>query len=116
MNEEQVLNALACLTNGALNYYQATQTVMVRDNLIRNYIELLQKQNTELKEENKKIKETMQEYNDAGEYIYKLKDNWNKLKEGLRSLYDFDEGVVSKDYLECVEDTLDKMQEIEEKK
>ena len=45
----------------------------------------------------------------------KIKDNWNNLKEGLRSLYDFDEGVVSKDYLECVEDTLDKMQEIEEK-
>lgn len=42
-----------------------------------------------------------------------LKDNWNKLKEGLRSLYNFDEGVVSADYLECIEDTLDKMQEIE---
>ena len=43
----------------------------------------------------------------------KLKDNCNKLIEGLHSLYDFDEGVVRADYLECVEDTLDKMQEIE---
>ena len=53
MNEKQVL------TNGALNYYQTPQTVLVRDELIRNYITNLQKQNTE------------------------LKDNWNKLKEWL---------------------------------
>lgn len=42
-----------------------------------------------------------------------LKDNWNKLKEGLKFCYDFDEGVLSKDYLECVDNILDKMQEIE---
>lgn len=59
MNEKQVLSALGDLTNGALNYYQATQTVMVRDNLIRNYIELLQKQNTELKEQVKELKHIM---------------------------------------------------------
>ena len=51
--------------------------------------------------------------NDLQKQNTELKDNWNKLKEGLRSLYDFEEGVISKDYLECVEDTLDKMQEIE---
>lgn len=50
----------------------------------------------ELKEENKQ-----------------LKDNWNKLREGLKFCYEFDYGVLSKDYLECVDDTLDKMQELE---
>lgn len=40
--EERVLNTLSYLTNGALNYYQAPQTVMVRESLIREYIEDLQ--------------------------------------------------------------------------
>ena len=40
--EERVLGALSDLTNGALNYYQAPQTVMVRESLIREYIEDLQ--------------------------------------------------------------------------
>ncbi len=48
-------------------------------------------------------------------YLLQLDSNWNKLKEGLLSLYDFDEGVVSEDYLDCVQDTLDKMQELEGK-
>ena len=91
MNEKQVLSALGDLTNGALNYYQATQTVMVRDNLIRNYIELLQKQNTD------------------------LKDNWNKLKEYISN----NNRYFEKEDLEMVSnalnglDVLDKMQEIE---
>lgn len=42
-----------------------------------------------------------------------LQNNWNELKNGLKSLFDFDEGVVSKDYLECAEDTLEKMQELQ---
>lgn len=46
------------------------------------------------------------------DYI-KLQNNWNKLKKGLRLLLEFDEGVVSKDYLECAEDTLEKMEELE---
>ena len=54
MKEEQVLNALSGLTNGALNYYQASQTVLVRDKLIRDYIENLQSQ---LKEKEEVIKE-----------------------------------------------------------
>ena len=61
MNEEQVLNALSCLTNGALNYYQAPQTVIVKDELIRNYITNLQKQNTELKDNRNKLKEWLEE-------------------------------------------------------
>lgn len=61
MNEEQVLNALACLTNGALSYYQAPQTVLVRDELIRNYITNLQKQNAELKDNRNKLKEWLEE-------------------------------------------------------
>lgn len=73
MNEEQVLNALSCLTNGALNYYQTPQTVLVRDELIRNYITNLQKQNTELKEENFKLQAR------SDRFI----NYWNKLKEWL---------------------------------
>lgn len=46
----------------------------------------------------------------------KLQNNWNELKNGLKSLFEFEEGVVSKDYLECAEDTLDKMQELEQGK
>ena len=46
----------------------------------------------------------------------KLQNNWNELKKGLQSLFEFDEGVVSKDYLECAEDTLEKMQELEQVK
>lgn len=46
----------------------------------------------------------------------KLQNNWNELKKGLQSLFEFDEGVVSNDYLECVHDTLNKMQELEEEK
>ena len=42
-----------------------------------------------------------------------LQNNWNELKKGLQSLFEFDYGVVSKDYLECAEDTLEKMQELE---
>lgn len=45
--------------------------------------------------------------------IEQLQNDWNELKKGLQSLFEFDEGVVSKDYLECVEDTLDKMQDLE---
>ena len=44
---------------------------------------------------------------------YELQNNWNELKKGLQSLFEFDENVVSKDYLECAEDTLEKMQELE---
>ena len=47
---------------------------------------------------------------------YKLQNNWNELKKGLQSLFEFDEGVVSKDYLECAEDILEKMQELEQVK
>ena len=47
------------------------------------------------------------------DYITKLQNNWNELKKGLKSLFEFDEGVVSKDYLECAEDTLEKMQELQ---
>lgn len=43
----------------------------------------------------------------------KLEHNWNELKKGLQSTFDFDYGVLSKDYLECVQDVLDKMQELE---
>lgn len=50
------------------------------------------------------------------DYITQLQNNWNELKNGLKSLFEFDEGVVSKDYLECAEDTLEKMQELEQVK
>ena len=49
-------------------------------------------------------------------YITQLQNNWNELKKGLQSLFEFDYGVVSKNYLECAEDTLDKMQELEQGK
>ena len=78
MNEKQVLSALGDLTNGALNYYQATQTVMVRDNLIRNYIELLQKQNTELKEENEKLRKQNTEYQDE---IFARDNSWYDMQD-----------------------------------
>ena len=56
MKEEQVLNALSCLTNGALNYYQAPQTVLVRDKLIKDYINNLQSQLKAKEEENEHLK------------------------------------------------------------
>lgn len=43
-----------------------------------------------------------------------LQSNWNELKKGLQSLFEFDEGVVSKDYLEYAQDTLNRMQELEQ--
>lgn len=48
--------------------------------------------------------------------LQKIQNNWNELKKGLKSLFEFDEGVVSKDYLECAEDTLEKMEELEQGK
>ena len=48
--------------------------------------------------------------------LKQLQNNWNELKKGLQSLFEFDEGVVSKDYLECAEDILEKMQELEQGK
>ena len=72
MNEsiEKFLNNEVYILAYRSNYDSARE---VNQQLI-DYIKDLQKQNTELKEENKKIKETIQEYNDAGEYIYKLED------------------------------------------
>ena len=48
--EERVLSALSDLTNGALNYYQAPQTVMVKESIIREYIQGLQQQNKDLQQ------------------------------------------------------------------
>ena len=61
----------------------------------------------------KNFDELLSDYIELSRIEEQLQNNWNELKKGLRSLYDFDEGVVSKDYLECVEDTLEKMQELE---
>ena len=56
MNKEEiVLSALGDLTNGALNYYQATQAVQVRENVIREYID-------ELKQRIKYANETINNY------------------------------------------------------
>ena len=80
-------------------------------NLCVDYIEQLQKQHADLNEH----------YNNMFEchcnrvQVEQLQNNWNELKKGLQSLFEFDEGVVSKDYLECAEDTLEKMQELENK-
>lgn len=43
----------------------------------------------------------------------KLQNNWNELKNGLQSLFDFERGIVSEEYLDCVKDTLDKIQALE---
>lgn len=58
------------------------------------------------------------EYQNIGtiKNLKQLQTNWNELKKGLQSLFEFDYGVVSKDYLECAEDTLEKMQELEQGK
>lgn len=61
MKEEQVLIALSDLTNGALNYYQAPQTVLVRDKFIRDYIENLQSQLKAKEEVTTKLKEWLEE-------------------------------------------------------
>lgn len=53
-------------------------------------------------------------YETIVDYIDKLQNNWNELKKGLQSLFEFDEGVVSKDYLEYAQDTLNRMQELEQ--
>ena len=76
-----------------------------------NYTNKLQR---ELNEENLQCSKYAIEINDLKEKYNKQVSNWNKLKEGLKSCYDFDKGVLSEDYLECIDNTLDKMQEIEE--
>lgn len=47
---ENVLVALGDLTNGALNYYKATETVKVKYNTTLDYITNLEKENERLKE------------------------------------------------------------------
>lgn len=69
--EERVLGALSDLTNGALNYYQAPQTVMVRENLIREYIEDLQQQNEDLRKQ-------ITEYQDE---IFARDNNWCDMQD-----------------------------------
>lgn len=49
---ENVLVALGDLTNGALNYYKATETVKVKHNIILDYITNLQEENKRLKAQN----------------------------------------------------------------
>lgn len=87
----------------------------------------LTNQNKKLKEEMCSLKNKIKEIDNTRAYwhiknddkkdkIEQLQNNWNELKKGLQSLFEFDEGVVSKDYLECAEDTLEKMQELEQGK
>lgn len=38
MNEEELLYCLGILTSGALNYYQAIETVKCADRQVRDYI------------------------------------------------------------------------------
>ena len=62
--EERVLSALSDLANGALNYYQASQTVMAIEHLIREYIEDLQQ----------KIDKAI-EYMNSEEFFMKMNSN-----------------------------------------
>ena len=62
---ENVLVALSDLTNGALNYYKATETVKVRHNTILDYITNLQEKLKMVERDNK---------------IYKLRHN-NAIKK-----------------------------------
>lgn len=75
---ENVLVALGDLTNGALNYYKATETVKVKYNTILDYI-------TNLQEENKKLKKY---YNDN---IIKYEELLEKYTTVIR-LYDLLKG------------------------
>ena len=56
---ENVLVALGDLTNGALNYYKATETVKVKHNIILDYITNLQEENKMLNENNQAMQEEM---------------------------------------------------------
>lgn len=50
MNKENILYCLGILENGALNYYQAVETIRIASQNIQNYIEQLEKQNEKQKE------------------------------------------------------------------
>ena len=91
-----------------------------------DYVDL-QKQNTELKEENKRYKDLGFEH--LNNKNNRLEDNWNKLKEWLEeekirlarecsNIYEDDLGktkLVNEDIYNELNNVLDKMQEIEEK-
>ena len=74
---EEVLIALNDLTNGALNYYQAIETVMVRKQVIENYIKQLQKEKEILKSNNKTL-------NIQKEQAYKIADDYYKENQELK--------------------------------
>lgn len=103
-------------TKGVL-YDKCENTEQLYDNfyfpLLVEFKEL-QKQIKELKEENKKLKEQLTREVVVRDDIYKATHyRWNKLKEWLKEGFDYERGVVSEEFIEAIENTLDKMQEIE---
>lgn len=48
--------------------------------------------------------------------ITRLLNNWNELKESLREVFDYDKNVISEDYLQCAEETLELMKFLESRK
>lgn len=97
MNEKELLKIL----NKEKSYTEEDLLLFIYD---------LRKQNKELKEKIILLKasEPMLEF---AKQTYK--DNWNKLKEWLKEGFDYERGVVSEEFIEAIENTLDKMQEIE---
>ena len=80
------------------------------EKIIETTINKSNKEYISLKEQ---FEELRNDYIELARSEEQLQNNWNELKKGLQSLFEFDYGVVSKDYLECAEDTLEKMQELE---
>lgn len=58
---------------------------------LAQYIDIIEKNNSQLQEKLDKI---------------------NEMMEDLRSIYDYDQGVVAKEYLDCVDDVLERYDKI----
>jgi hypothetical protein len=68
---EVVLEALGDLTNGALNYYQTPRVVMIKREIIDTYIEQLQQENKQLKNDNAVMKANLIQVSDKQRDLYK---------------------------------------------
>lgn len=76
--------------------------------------EILLKTNVE---ENRQLKEDynaiLKQRDDLIENATKSIEILNELKKWLNSIFDYEDGVISSDYLECYEEILNKIKELE---
>lgn len=97
-SEKTILAYLENLTNGALNHYKASTTVMMMKNSIKDYINQLQQKNQQLKEQKNKALNYIENYNSM-EFRYqdsKVIDKLNIIKNILNNRLDFEDEDIEK--------------------